>query len=106
MLGNLNIVQAIRALMGTVVTASTALNRTATLVDKTLQLAENKIDYEIADQKATYDQLETKRAARVAKKVAAHDEAWELDAPVKPPKALAAPKKAKAKKAKSTAAVS
>lgn len=81
MLNNLNIVPAISATMGTIVTTATAINRGAVIVDKTLQLAENKLDYELADQKATYEKLVPKRDERVAKKVAAHDEAWELNLP-------------------------
>lgn len=75
---NLNLVAAIRALFAAFITSAVAINRVATIADKTLQLGENRIDMELKDQQATLAQLDGKRNQRVAKKVEAHDETWEL----------------------------
>lgn len=75
----LNLIPATQAVFTTVTTSAVAANRVATIVDKTLQLAENRLDRELADQKAVLAATEGSRDQRVAKKVAQHDEQWELN---------------------------
>ena len=75
---NLNIFAAIRTIFLSLITLATSLNRVATIIDKGLQLGENRIDQELADQEALLVQTSAKRDQRVAKKVKQHDDAWEL----------------------------
>ena len=76
---NFNLIAAIRAAFSSLITFAVAINRVATIADKTLQLGENRIDMELKDQQAVLAQLDTKRTQRVSKKVQNHDDAWELN---------------------------
>lgn len=68
MLPAIGLTKALRDTTGAVSTTLSAVNRTATIVDKSLQLAENRMDFELAKQKIIQDarlaELSTKEATK------------------------------------------